>query len=496
MKISYDRLWLRLRERGMTATDLQERAGISSRTVARLRKNEPVRTSTLEKVCSALSCGIADVMDDGTGQLSMAMPASHTGTFKVASFFAGIGGFDLGFERQGFQTDYLCEIEPFCNKVLSRHWPNVARGYDINDINADDIPDVDVWTGGFPCQDISVARGRLGRPGLNGERSGLFFKFAELIAVKKPKVVLLENVAGLLSSNGGRDFKLILDQMTGMGYSVAWRMMNTRYFGAPQSRNRVYICCWLDDTEKALKSMFENLEVPRPKGERKGFITPGVANGTYPMAPQVAYCLAATSGRHTGTDWSRTYVVCQEGVRRMTPVECERLQGFPDLWTMETSDAQDANEDNDTLRYTALGNAVSVPVVEWIASRIRAEIGKSKNHHMTFDSIQLAVPGFEKVVWQHDFLKHLTVVDQEEKLTWKRAGIAVQDSVITADIPASPAQAITSNFAKIVEKKPVASRYYLSPNAAEGIIRRVTKANRSLFQPLHEALEELARLKS
>ena len=79
--------------------------------------------------------------------------------YKVNSFFAGIGGFDLGFENQGFQTEYLCEINPFCNEVLSFHWPNVKKGTDICAIDESSIPVADVWCGGFPCQDVSVARG-------------------------------------------------------------------------------------------------------------------------------------------------------------------------------------------------------------------------------------------------------------------------------------------------------------------------------------------------
>ena len=104
--------------------------------------------------------------------------------YKVNSFFAGIGGFDLGFENQGFQTEYLCEINPFCNEVLSFHWPNVKKGTDICAIDESSIPVADVWCGGFPCQDVSVARGASQRLGLDGTRSGLFFRYAELIEKK------------------------------------------------------------------------------------------------------------------------------------------------------------------------------------------------------------------------------------------------------------------------------------------------------------------------
>src|SRR5258708_32926025 len=98
----------------------------------------------------------------------------------VASFFSGIGGFDLGFQRAGFQVTVQCEIDPFCRDILERHWPNIPRLQDINEVKYADVPASDGWTGGFPCQDVSVAR--MGpRAGLKGKRSGLFYQFARLI---------------------------------------------------------------------------------------------------------------------------------------------------------------------------------------------------------------------------------------------------------------------------------------------------------------------------
>lgn len=119
--------------------------------------------------------------------------------YRINSFFAGIGGFDVAFERQGFSTAFLCEINPFCNQILDRHWPNVQKASDINNITVNEIPNSNVWCGGFPCQDISVARGASARLGLRGSRSGLFYRFAELIETEKPEVVIIENVAGLFT---------------------------------------------------------------------------------------------------------------------------------------------------------------------------------------------------------------------------------------------------------------------------------------------------------
>ena len=222
-------------------------------------------------------------------------------TYKINSFFAGIGGFDVAFEKQGFTTALLCEINPFCNQILNRHWPNVQKVGDINTITESEIPDSEVWCGGFPCQDISVARGASERLGLKGKRSGLFYRFAELIELKMPEAVIIENVAGLFTSNKGRDFGVIIQTLSSLGYAVAWRLLDSRYFGVPQSRTRVYLCCWRNNPIKALNVMFDTQGAARPTNERTDFITEESNPNEYPKVPKVAYCLAASSGRHTGT---------------------------------------------------------------------------------------------------------------------------------------------------------------------------------------------------
>ena len=412
-------------------------------------------------------------------------------TYKIASFFAGIGGFDVAFERNGFETKYLCEINPFCQSILNAHWPDVKKGGDINEIQLDDIPRADVWCGGFPCQDISVARGKSKRLGLSGTRSGLFYRYAELIDQAKPKVVIIENVEGLFTSNGGRDFGVILQTMTSMGYAVAWRLFNSRYFGVPQSRTRVYMCCWLNQPGKALHVMFDKTGAEKPKHSRTDFITESNQPNKYPKVPKVSYCLAATSGRHTGTDWSRTYVVCRNGVRRMTPLESERLQGFPDNWTAPI-DIQGDTEVINSLRYTAIGNAVSVPVVEWVADRVYKELGKKPSDSWNIANINKLVPEFKKCSWV-DNLNEIDFSDEEIKHKWERGGIAWGDSYIQCSINPTPASIVDSSLIDLIEKGDVAQEYYLSPNAAEGILRRVDHQGRTLFAPLRTALEELKK---
>lgn len=408
------------------------------------------------------------------------------------SFFAGIGGFDLGCERRGFETTLLCEINPFCQKILSSHWPNVPLKEDITKIQPKEIPKADLWCGGFPCQDISLARASSERLGLKGVRSGLFYSFADLVEEIKPKVILIENVEGLLNSNEGRDFGTIIQRMVQLGYGVAWRLLNSRYFGVPQSRSRMYICCWKNRVDLAVKSLFESGLVEKPANPRKAFLTLSSPENVYPQVPKVAYCLAASSGRHTGTDWSRTYVTDESGVRRLTPLESERLQGFPDNWTL-VEDVQEDSDEIDTLRYTAVGNAVSVPVIEWIAERIYLNLirkGKVRSNELIINynlHTKKAKP-LDIDLFSIDF----SITDKPFK--WAKAGFASIDMQYQVEIPPSPQNIVESELFPLIER--IASqKYYLTSNAATGILRRVDKQGRTLFAPLRNALErEAAKL--
>jgi DNA (cytosine-5)-methyltransferase 1 len=296
--------------------------------------------------------------------------------YTVASFFSGIGGFDLGFERADYEITMQCEIDRFCTKVLETKWPNIPRFPDITKVKNASIPASDVWVGGFPCQDVSVAR--MGpRAGLKGARSGLFHEFARLLGEKLPRVFVIENVPGVLSSHGGRDFEIIIRTLADLGYGVGWRMFNSKSFGVAQSRQRVYIVGCYRDWRGPIEVLFE------PECS-SGDAAPREQDGATPVRPfkdilgdpikgpihqRLAYCLYACSARHTGTDWSRTYVTYPDGrVRRLTPHECELIQGFPEDWTA-LDYAADVDK-NDSLRYQALGNAVTVPVAEWLAHRV------------------------------------------------------------------------------------------------------------------------------
>ena len=160
------------------------------------------------------------------------------------SLFAGVGGFDLAMERNGVDVVASVEIDKQCQKVLAKHFPKAKQFSDITDVKGSDLiaagfkPSRGIITGGFPCQDLSVA-GK--RRGLAGERSGLFWEIARLIEETKTEWFILENVPGLLTSNKGQDFGVVVGTMADLGYSLAWRVLDAQHFGVPQRRRRVFI---------------------------------------------------------------------------------------------------------------------------------------------------------------------------------------------------------------------------------------------------------------
>ena len=169
----------------------------------------------------------------------------------IGSLFAGIGGFDLGFERAGHETIWQVEIDKTCNKVLAKHFPNAKHYEDVKETH--DLPAVDLVCGGFPCQDLSVA-GK--RTGLAGARSGLWHEFHRVLSEVRPQFAVVENVPGLLSSNGGRDFATVVSGLVELGYRVAWRVLDAQYFGVPQRRRRVFVVASLGD-ERCVEILFE-----------------------------------------------------------------------------------------------------------------------------------------------------------------------------------------------------------------------------------------------
>lgn len=383
---------------------------------------------------------------------------------RAVSLFSGVGGFDLGFERAGIKTVLQVENDKHCLAVLEQHWPDVERITDVRGVGvgraehheqgephdaqaSESEParltgDVHLVYGGFPCQDVSVAGARAG---LAGDRSGLWFEFHRIVRELRPRWVCIENVPGLLSSNGGADFAVILAGLDELGFDAAWAVLDSQHFGVPQRRRRVFIVGGprgrgAEQVLSLCESCGGNPETGDPPREgttgalsagtlRAGGVSAGnnptggyLADIAYAVSPargtgdyiptlqtshgadnlahavtasaghhghssprgdgsdnlvaetvrshprpgsnstgQLAYALTARDAKGPLPDRSLGNAVVAEGVRRLTPRECERLQGFPDDWTADQADSH---------RYRQMGNAVTVPVAEWIGHRL------------------------------------------------------------------------------------------------------------------------------
>lgn len=318
----------------------------------------------------------------------------------IGSLFSGIGGFDLAFRNVGAETRWLCEIDRDCQKVLAKRFPGVPIHDDVREVGTHNLEPVNVITFGSPCQDMSVAGTR---GGLAGSRSALFYEATRIIRDIRPEFAIWENVPGALSSNSGRDFASILDELAESGaMDIAWRVLDAQWFGVAQRRRRVFVVAdfrgeraseilavpeggpWdsapsretgEESTEDALAGAQVTGTLTSNGDQRKGFRNgdglvahtltachrsseDGSGRGI-PLIPVIARTLTANNQRMDGG--TETFVPARGAVRRLTPIECERLQGFPDDWTLGS----------DSARYRMLGNAVCVPVVQWIAKRMQ-----------------------------------------------------------------------------------------------------------------------------
>lgn len=324
--------------------------------------------------------------------------------------FSGIGGFSLGLNRAGLPITrtLFSEIDKYAISVYRRKFPDAESVGDITKIEPERLPYADIITFGSPCVDLSVA-GK--QAGIFSPRSGLFFKAVKIIGIKKPHCFVFENVKGLFSSNKGEDFEIVLKTFAEIGYDVQWQLLNTRWF-LPQNRERVYFVGHLrgrsrpqifpigegnefnsSDDKKLSQIGFvrDNLEANRiydpsgisrtikfggGMGAKTGLyaITKdkfgGDGKGTVKISEH-SNALDTRYGYGIDSRGARTGVISFDGenikVRRLTPVETERLQGFPDNWTALGVDGETIS---DTQRYKMTGNAVSVPVMKAIAERL------------------------------------------------------------------------------------------------------------------------------
>lgn len=241
MAVCYNNLWKLLIDRGMNRTELKEASGVSFNVMARMGKNESVSIDSLEKICYALECNIGDVIE----VIPKAMPKAKQKHFTAIELFAGAGGLALGIEQAGFETLGLIEFDKDAADTLKCNRPNWRVIHDdIANISPLDLKkyfclaegELDLLSGGAPCQSFSYAGKRLG---LEDARGTLFYHYAKFLEQLQPKMFLFENVRGLLTHDNGRTYKTITDIFESTGYSIQKKVLNAWDYGVAQKRERL-----------------------------------------------------------------------------------------------------------------------------------------------------------------------------------------------------------------------------------------------------------------
>ncbi len=298
---------------------------------------------------------------------------------RYLSVCAGIEAATAAWHPLGWEAAAFSEIEPFPRAVLTHHYPDTPLHGDFTTIGNEYGP-VDLLVGGTPCQSFSVAGFR---GGLDDERGQLALQFLRLLDRTRARWVVWENVPGVLSSNGGRDFGSFLGGLVELGYGFAYRILDAQHFGVPQRRRRVFVVGYLGDWRRAAAVLFERhslLGHPAPRREKGPSVAALTANGVGTCGAddnqgQAGHLIASTGEtshclNDGGGKPGQGYPAALQGsaVRRLTPRECERLQGFPDDYTLIPYRGKPAA---DGPRYKALGNSMAVPVMRWIGDRIQ-----------------------------------------------------------------------------------------------------------------------------
>jgi DNA (cytosine-5)-methyltransferase 1 len=352
---------------------------------------------------------------------------------KYGSVCSGIEAATAAWQPLGWDAAFFSEIEAFPIKVLQHHYPEVPLHGDFTTIKENEYDPIDLLVGGTPCQSFSVAGLR---KGLDDPRGNLMLEFGALAKRLSPRWLVWENVPGVLSSNGGRDFAAFLGMLAECGYGFAYRILDAQYFGVPQRRRRVFVVAYLGDWRRAAAVLFEQHSLQghsKPSGKARENATAKNAGGTCSGKPVFGTLMAncgtkqwlgnqeALSGDYhvfalagntigrkpenggngdgfddSGVSYTLTKTdvhavafsvkddgrgageisptICNQHtgigiaqslkVRRLTPRECERLQGFKDDFT-------NIPGASDSARYKALGNSMAVPVMAWIGKRIK-----------------------------------------------------------------------------------------------------------------------------
>ena len=296
------------------------------------------------------------------------------------SLFSGIGGFERGIGNRATCIGYS-EIDPYAISIYKSHFPNHKNYGDVTKIDPAELPDFDLLVGGFPCQAFSIA-GK--RQGFADSRGNLFFEIARIVEQCRPRFLLLENVKGLLSHEEGKTFATVTSTLDELGYDLQWQVLDSKDFGLAQKRQRVYIVGNLRGTyrpevfpfrETSAKDILQGLPVVAVmEATRSGYSLAAVGDGVDVSFPNSKHRRGrvAKGLAHTLTTKGEVYTPTADGnLRRLTPLECERVQGFPDRWTERGIDDKGRLVPiSDRQRYKCLGNAVGAPVVWGIMHRL------------------------------------------------------------------------------------------------------------------------------
>jgi DNA (cytosine-5)-methyltransferase 1 len=303
--------------------------------------------------------------------------------YKTIDLFAGIGGIRLGFEAHGCETVFSSEWDKAAQDIYEANFGERPFG-DINEIAPNDIPDHDILLAGFPCQPFSIAGKGLG---FADTRGTLFFNIEAILAVKKPQAFLLENVKRLTTHDNGQTFAVILEKLSGLGYTLYHKVFNSLDFGVPQKRERIYIVGFkepihfkfpkplgyykpltevLQKDDEIPKSYFLSDQLKEKRINTVKGVPPFPSIWHENIGGNISALPYSCALRAGG---SYNYLVVN-GVRRLTDREMLRLQGFPDTFKINIPYSQ--------ARKVA-GNSVSVPVIEAIAGEMLNALKNKKD---------------------------------------------------------------------------------------------------------------------
>ena len=308
---------------------------------------------------------------------------------KYLSLFSGIEAATCAWGNFPMLPVAFSEIEPFCCNVLAKHYPQVPNLGDITKFTPemlDKLGHIDLVVGGSPCQGLSVAGRRLG---FDDERSKLALNYIAVIRRLRPRWFIWENVPGVLSTRKGADFRVFVSLLAECGYSLAWRVLDAQYFGVPQRRRRLYVVGSADPSSDGPgKILLDDTGMSRtpPQDLRQRLASterhiPDYSETVFDMSHacdvlRTYYYSTPTLTARMGTGGNNIPLVVQNGrLRKLTPTECLRLQGFPDYWF------DDIKGYSNTAAYKAIGNSMAVPVMHWLGRRLCEYTGQEGFQH-------------------------------------------------------------------------------------------------------------------